>query len=436
MEKTRKKKAESQGVPQALLPILGLLVTVKTSLLDLVLSSGLKMLGVLLEQEREELCGARYRHDPARKVTRAGYADAELVLGGRLVSVKRPRARTTEGKSKGGKSKSKEVPLPSWEKFAEEDPLTARAVEQMVLGVATRKYGRSLEPMPPGVKTRGTSKSAVSRRFVEATTEGLETWLKRKLSDLSLAALMLDGIVCGEHTALIALGIDEQGSKHVLGVWEGATENAAACQGLLSDLVERGLDTKRTMLVVIDGSKALAKAVRDTFGKRALIQRCQVHKKRNVLEHLPEKARASTGAMISTAYGCSDPTRALDILNKLARQLERKHPSAAASLREGLEETLTVLSFKLDDEALRRTLVTTNPIENLNSVLRRIHRNVKRWRDGTMVLRWVGVGLQEATKGFHRLKGHAGMPKLLTALRAHDTRLAGDGALASQKKAA
>jgi putative transposase len=344
--------------------------------------------------------------------------------------MKRPRARTTEGK--GGKGK--EVPLPSWKKFAEEDPLSARAVEQMVLGVATRKYDRSLEAMPPGVKTRGTSKSAVSRRFVEATMEGLETWLKRPLSDLSLAVLMLDGIVCGEHTVLVALGIDEEGAKHILGVWEGATENAVACQGLLSDLVERGLNTKRTMLVVIDGSKSLAKAVRDTFGSRALIQRCQVHKKRNVLDHLPEKARPSAEAILSTAYQCSDRERALDMLNKLARQLERKHPSAAASLREGLEETLTVLSFKLDDEALKRSLVTTNPIENLNSVLRRIHRNVKRWRDGTMVLRWVGVGLQEATKGFRRLKGHAGMPKLLAALRAHDARL--DGALASKKKAA
>jgi putative transposase len=284
------------------------------------------------------------------------------------------------------------------------------------------------------VKTRGTSKSAVSRRFVEATTEALETWLKRKLSDLSLAVLMLDGIVCGEHTALVALGIDEQGAKHILGVWEGATENAVACQGLLSDLVERGLNTKRTMLVVIDGSKSLAKAVRDTFGSRALVQRCQVHKKRNVLEHLPEKARPSAASTLSTAYQCSDPARARDILNKLARQLERKHPSAAASLREGLAETLTVLFFKLDDDALRRTLVTTNPIENLNSVIRRIHRNVKRWRDGTMVLRWVGVGLQEAAKGFRRLKGHAGMPKLLAALRAHDARP--NGALASQKKAA
>lgn len=425
MEKTRKKKAESQGLPQMLLPILGLMATVKGSLLDLVVASGLKLIEVMLEQERETLCGARYLHDAARAASRAGFAPGELVLGGRRVSMKRPRVRGTDGK---------EVPLPSWEEFAKEDPLTARAVEQMVLGVATRKYDRSLEPMPVDVETRGTSKSAVSRRFVKATKEALDKWLNRPLSDLSLAVLMLDGIVCGEHTALVALGIDEQGMKHVLGVWEGATENAVACQALLSNLVERKLNTTRTMLVVIDGSKALARAVRDTFGKRALIQRCQVHKRRNVLEHLPEKRRSSTDAILSTAYRCSDPKRALGILNKLARQLEHNHPSAAASLREGLEETLTVLSLKLDNDALRRTLVCTNAIENLNSVIRRTHRNVKRWRDGTMVLRWVGAGLEEATKGFRRLKGHAGMPKLVAALRAHDAQLA--DALAPQKKVA
>ena len=187
------------------------------------------------------------------------------------------------------------------------------------------------------------------------------------------------------------------------------------------------------MLVVIDGSKALAKAIRDTFGRRGIIQRCQIHKKRNVLEHLPERQRSATEATMTTAYHCRDPKRALDMLHKLARQLERRHPSAATSLREGLEETLTVLSFGLID-SLERTLVTTNPIENLNGVLRRIHRNVKRWQDGTMVLRWVAIGLQEATKGFRRLKGHEGMPKLVAALRAHDTRLA--EALAPQKKAA
>jgi transposase-like protein len=343
------------------------------------------------------------------------------------VTVKRPRVRSRDGK---------EVPLPSWARFAAEDPLSERAVEQMVLGVATRKYARSLEPLPAGTQSRGTSKSAVSRRFVEATAKNLTDWLSRSLSELSLAALMLDGIVCGAHTVLVALGIDEQGSKHIVGLWEGATENATAGTALLSNLVERGLDTTRSTLVVIDGSKALAKAVRDVFGKRALIQRCQVHKKRNVLEHLPERMRSATDATLSTAYQCSDPKRALNILNKLARQLEHKHPSAAASLREGLEETLTVLSLGLNDgcDALKRTLVTTNPIENLNSVLRRIHHNVKRWRDGTMVLRWVAIGLHEATKGFRRLKGHEGMPKLVAALRKHDASL--DNQLASQKKAA
>ena len=303
----------------------------------------------------------------------------------------------------------------------------------MLLGVATRKYGRSLEPLPPGTKSRGTSKSAVSRRFVEATSEVLAEWLGRSLAHLSLAALMIDGIVCGEHTVLVALGIDDQGTKHVLGLWEGATENAVACTTMLSNLVERGLNTQRSILVVIDGSKALAKAVRDVFGKRALVQRCQVHKKRNVLEHLPERMRSSTGDVISTAYRCTDPKRALEMLNKLARQLERKHPSAATSLREGLEETLTVLSFSLPD-ALRRTLATTNPIENLNSVIRKIHHNVKRWQNGTMVLRWVAIGLQEATKGFRRLKGHEGMPKLVAALRAHGDQLSNP--LASEKKAA
>ena len=425
MEKIHKKKAESKGAAQMLLPLLGLMATIKGALFELVLGSGLGVLQALLEQEREQLCGARYRHDPARKASRAGYAnEAELVLGGRRVAVKRPRARSRDGK---------EVPLPSWEKFAAEDPLNARAVEQMVLGVATRKYGRSLEALPAGTKSRGTSKSAVSRRFVAETAKNLTDWLSRPLLELSLAVLMLDGLVCGEHTVLVALGIDEKGSKHVLGLWEGATENATACTGLLSNLIDRGLDTKRTTLVVIDGSKALAKAVRDTFGKRVLVQRCQVHKKRNVLDHLPERSRSATDATITTAYKCRDPKRALDMLNKLARQLERKHPSAAASLREGVEETLTVLSFGLID-SLERTLVTTNPIENLNSVLRRIHHNVKRWQDGTMVLRWVAIGLQEATKGFRRLKGHEGMPKLVAALRAHDARL--DGALAPQKKAA
>jgi transposase-like protein len=260
---------------QAMLPLLGVLATVKNGLYDLVIGAGLRVLEALLEQERIELCGPRYRHNREREVVRWGYDEhAELVLGGRRVGVKRPRARSKSGK---------EVPLPSWEQFSAEDPLLTRAVEQMLVGVATRKYKRSLEPLPAGVSERGTSKSAVSRRFVEATEAQLEKWLAEPLGDFAIAVLMLDGIVCGAHTVLVALGIDEQGYKRVLGVCEGATENAAACTALLSNLVDRGLRTDRSILVVIDGSKALAKSVRDVFGNRALIQRCQVHKKSNVL---------------------------------------------------------------------------------------------------------------------------------------------------------
>jgi putative transposase len=424
MEKTRKKKAESQAMRQVMLPVVGLLAMLKGTLFELVVGTGLDVLLALLEEEREQLCGARYRHNAERDASRAGYAPGELVLGGRRVTVKRPRARSKDGA---------ELALPSWERFAQEDPLTARALEQMVLGISTRKYARSLEPMPPQVKSRGTSKSAVSRRFVAATAKQLSDWVDRSLAELKLAALMIDGIVCGEHTVLVALGIDEQGVKHVLGLWEGATENTVACKGLMSSLVARGLDTTRSILVVIDGSQGIARAVKDTFEKRALIQRCQVHKKRNVLDHLPERLRSSTDAILSTAYRCRDPKRALDMLKKLARQLERKHPSASASLKEGLEETLTVLSFNLTD-ALQRTLVTTNPIENLNGSIRRVHRNVKTWKDGTMILRWVAAGIQEAAKGFRRLKGHAGMPKLVAALRAHDASL--EAALALKKKVA
>lgn len=386
MGKTVRTKDARQGATtQVLLPVLGVLVAMRDALMDLVIGSGLDVLRALLEQERTALCGPRYEHQAERRATRAGYAQGELVLGGRRVAIRRPRVRSTDGK---------EVPLPSWEKFSAEDPLTARALEQMLVGVTTRKYARSLEPVPAEVKTRGTSKSAVSRRFVDATAEALEQKMSKSLGGLELAALMLDGIVCGAHTVLVA---------------------------------------DRSLLVVIDGSKALSKAVRDVFGKRALIQRCQVHKKRNVLEHLPERERDSIGAAISSAYRCRDPERALQLLTDLARRLERKHPGAAASLREGLEETLTVLYFGLSD-ALQRTLATTNPIENVNSTARRVSRNVKRWQDGSMALRWMAAAIGEAEKGFRRLRGYEAMPKLLKALRAHDEKF--EGGVAPVKVAA
>jgi transposase-like protein len=214
---------------------------------------------------------------------------------------------------------------------------------------------------------------------------------------------------------------------------EGATENATACTALLADLQGRGMRTDRTILVVIDGSKALAKAVRDVFGDRAMVQRCQVHKRRNVEDQLPERMKQTIGSAISKAYQSADAERAKRILVGLARQLERQHPSAAASLREGLDETLTVLRLDLVP-GLTRTLATTNPLENLNNQLRRITRNVKRWRDGTMVVRWIGAALKEAANGFRRLRGYKGMPALIAALRAQDAKL--DGTVDASGKAA
>jgi transposase-like protein len=425
MEKTGRNGSGRKGLSaQVMLPLVGVLVTMRDALYDLMVGGGMAVLEALLESERAALCGPRYKHNLGRRASRGGHVPGELVLGGRRVSVRRPRVRGKDGT---------EIPLPSWETFSKEDPLTKRAVEQMLVGVATRKYDRSLEQVPPDVKTRGTSKSAVSRRFVAATTARLAEWFNRSLSDLRLAALMIDGIVCGDHTILVALGIDESGVKHVLGLTEGATENSSACAALLSNLIERGLPVDRTILVVIDGSKALAKAVRDAFGKRALIQRCQVHKRRNVLDKLPERLKRSISAAIGNAYRMRDYDRALKLLNNIARRLAHECPGAAASLREGLAETLTVLRFNLPP-ALERTLATTNPIENLNGLVRTRTRNVRRWDGGTMVLRWVAAALGDAAKGFRRLKGHAGMPKLVAALRAHDARL--DGPLAAEEEAA
>ncbi len=390
----------------------GLAEALREGLRALVVTAGLHAMQDLLEQERRAVCGPRYAHQPERQASRAGHARGELVLGGRRVAVKRPRARTNEGR---------EVVLPSWELAARQDPLHERAFEQMVVGVATRRYDRSLEAVPESVEVRGTSKSAVSRRFVSVTRAKLSTWLARGLGDIDLTALMIDGVHFAEHVVLVALGIDASGAKHVLGLWEGATENAAACTSLLGNLRERGIRTDRSLLVTIDGSKALAKAVRDVFGARALIQRCQVHKKRNVLDQLPEKVQPQVKAAITEAYRSRDADRARWLLT-LAKKLEADHPGAAASLREGLDETLTVMRLQLP-RALERTLSTTNAIENLMGRARSVTRNVKRWRGGEMILRWMAAAASEAEKGFRRLKGHAGVPKLVTALRKRDVRI-------------
>lgn len=417
MKNTDKKQGISQEA-RALALITSVAAVVREGLHELVVRSGLGVVGAMLEADREALCGPRYEHSE-HHAHRAGHVRGELAMGGRRVEVKRPRVRSVEGR---------ELPLPTWEHFAGLDPLGERAYEQMLVGVATRRYARSLEPLGAGVKARGTSKSAVSRRFVAATAARVEEQLARPLDDLKLAVLMMDGIHFGEHVILVALGIDESGKKHVVGLREGATENAASCTALLTNLVERGLDTTRSRLVVIDGGKALRRAVREVFGQRSLVQRCQLHKKRNVLDQLPERMRASVSAALSQAYASREKATALRLLHNLERRLAKEHPGAAASLREGLDETLTVVGLGLP-RALERTLATTNPIENLNSVARRVCGRVTRWRGGEMIVRWMVGAMSEAAKGFRRLKGHAGMPLLLAWLRRNDETIDGEAKL-------
>jgi transposase-like protein len=315
-----------------------------------------------------------------------------------------------------------EVALPTFQTMAATDPLDRRVVEQMLVGVATRQYARSLEPLAPAVTSRGTSKSAVSRRFVAKTRAQLETWQAAPLDGLDLVALLLDGVHVGEHCLIVALGVAADGEKHALGIWEGSTENAAVCQSLLSNLQSRGLRTDRSLLVLLDGSKALRKAVRETFGDAALVQRCQIHKLRNILDHLPERQRPWVKAILQRAYRSADVATATRLLRDLAKRLEVEHPSAAESVREGLEETLTIIALGLAD-SLRRSLSTTNAAESLISRTRHVKRNVKRWRGGQMVLRWVAAGVLEAVKGFRRLKGHKAMPQLVAGLRARDQQL-------------
>lgn len=390
---------------------LGLRDLVRENLREFVISAGLAALTAVLEEERTQIVGPRYAHLPARQAHRAGTAPGELVMGGRRVQVRRPRARTLDGK---------EVQLPSWTTFGAEDPLHERAVEQMLVGVTTRRYARSLEPLPMNVPSRGTSRSAVSRRFVAATERQMAEWLGRDLGALDLGVVMIDGVHIDEHVLLVALGIDADGKKHVLGVREGATENAVGCTALLADLRDRGLHTDRPTLVVIDGSKALAKAVRNVFGAHALVQRCQAHKTRNVVDQLPDEMKPSVRQALRDAYAESNADRARTMLMNLVRRLRDSHPGAAASLEEGLDETLAVKRLRLPKK-LERQLSTTNAIENLMGAVRRLSRRVKRWRGGRMILRWTIAAVADAATRFRRVTGaREGMTALMRALARHE----------------
>jgi putative transposase len=399
-----------EGVPPTVIEALGELAgAAKEGLLALSVGVGLGVLHELMEAEVDEAVGPKGKHIRDRSAVRHGHDDGEVTLGGRRVPVSRPRARTADGEH--------EVELQTYGHFAARDRLSDVMLERMLAGVSTRRYARTGEPVGSEVDevARSTSKSAVSREFVSRTRENLVELMSRPLGDLRLAVLMLDGIELKGRCCVVALGIDTDGVKHPLALWDGSTENATVATTLLSNLVERGLDVEQGVLVVLDGAKALRKAVRDVLGVHTPVQRCVRHKERNVLGHLPERDRPLVRRRLRAAWALDDHDRAIDQLRALADELARTHPGAAASLREGVEETLTVTRLGVRGR-LKRTLASTNPCESMIDTVRRVARNVKRWQNGDMCLRWTAAGMLEAQGQFRKIIGHTDLAKLAVAV--------------------
>ena len=379
-------------------------------LLALAVGTGLQVLQVMLAADVARLVGPKGRHNPDRSAVRHGTQPGRVTLGGRRIPVDRPRVRSTDG--------AQELPLPTWQVFASTELLDQLALERMLAKLSTRRYHHGLEPVGSQVEhtATGTSRSAVSRRFVAATEHALAELLAQDLSGLDLVALLVDGIRVAEHTCVVALGITIDGTKVPLALAEGATENATVVRDLLASLRDRGLDVTRPMLVVIDGAKALRRAVTDVFD-HPVIQRCQLHKLRNVTDRLPDALASVVAKRMRAAYRNPDPLVAQAELEALARELDRSHPGAAASLREGLADTLTIGRLGVPP-TLARTLRSTNSIESMITICRDHAANVKRWRDGQMVLRWVAAGMGEAAKQFRRINGYLHLPALRAALDA------------------
>jgi len=421
---------EEVVLPERVQEALGQLVgSAKEGLLALSVGVGLGVLAELLEEEVVDVVGTKGKHDPERTAVRHGHESGEVTLGGRRVGVERPRVRSADGRA--------EVRLRTYEYFADRDPLTRSVLERMLAGVSTRRYRRTQEPVGSEVEqsARSTSKSSVSRTFIERTRGALSELMSRRLDDVRLAVMMIDGLELQGRTNVVALGITTEGVKIPLGLWEGSTENATVATALLSDLVERGLDAEQGILFVIDGAKALRKAIRNVFGD-APVQRCVRHKERNVTDHLPERERPAVKQRLRRAWALDEHDRALDQLRALASELDRSYPGAAGSLREGLEETLTLTRLGVTGN-LKRTLESTNPCESMIEIVRHTQRNVKRWSSGEMALRWTAAGMLEAEKQFRKIIGYRDLATLVVAIEHdHEYRRHAEAARTPNKEAA
>jgi putative transposase len=368
----------------------------REGLLAMSVAAGLAVMQTMFDDEIAAACGPKGKHDPDRAAVRHGTGTGSVTLGGRRVPVTRPRARTTN---------RQEVPLASYQHFASDDLLTQVVMERMLAGVATRRHARVADPVAKQVtdKEKSTSKSAVSRRFIRQTETALAELMARDLTGADIKVLMLDGEHLADRCVVVALAITADGTKVPVGLWDGATENKTVIRALLADLVDRGLRYEDGLLVVIDGAKALAAAVRDVFGAKALIQRCTLHKRRNVADHLPEREQAWVDAKLVKAFGHPNTDEGPRAAKHLAGLLDKPYPGAAASIREGLDEMFTVARLGIDGR-LAKTLTTSNPIDSMISIARTTNRNVTRWRDGQMVLRWTAAGVLNAERSFRRIR--------------------------------
>jgi putative transposase len=386
------------------LSVVGIIESLPEVIRAVAQEAGLLLMSAAMNAECEAIAGQKNSKNPLRAANWWGSDLGPVYYDKQKVLIDRPRLRSKD---------NKEIPLATYQAFGDPRGMRSSVMKNMILGISSRNYAESVESF---VKGYGIKKSSVSRHFVKATAEQMRKFMERDLTGLDLAAIFIDGIEFKGHLIVVALGLDKGGKKHVLGLWQGATENATICTGLLEDMSRRGLNTEKDYLFVLDGSKALRSAVAKMFGSNVAVQRCQQHKRRNVLAHLPKEHQHSIDARISAAYKMADYDAAKKSLELTVRYLEKLNPSAAGSLREGLEETLTVHKLEVAG-LLRKTLQTTNPIESCFSVSRTITGRIKRWRGDDMVQRWAVASLLRAEKKFRCVKGYKEIPKLIAALQ-------------------
>ena len=406
-------EAPESPLPPQIQEALGELVgAAREGLLALSVGVGLGVVHELMELEVCEVVGPKGKHDPDRVAVRHGHEDGSMTLGGRRVGVRRPRMRTADDE--------RELPVQTYGYFADRDPLTRAVMDRMLAGVSTRRFARVGEPVGSEVEasSSSTGKTAVSDMFVERTRSALGELMGRRLDDVRLAVMMLDGLEIAERTHVVALGISTEGVKIPLGLWEGSTENATLARLLLADLVDRGLDPEQAILFVIDGGKALRRAIKDVFGEHALVHRCHRHKERNVCDLLPERDRDQVRARMRAAWSLTDPELAEQRLRLLAGELDRTWPDAAGSLREGMHDTLTLMRLGITGN-LAQTLCSTNPCESMIEIVRYTQRNVKHWQDGDMRKRWTAAGMLVAEQQFRRIIGYRDLAKLVIAIERH-----------------